>query len=60
MAQIYCVRDFPFKTHYIHSSEQCMARPHSFLGLASDKIAVLLSGGGGNGGNFIIPRPERW
>lgn len=27
----------------------------SFLGLASDKIAPLLSGG-----NFIIPRPERW
>lgn len=47
MAQIYCVRDFPFKTHYIHSSEQCMARPHSFLGLASDEIAVLLSCGGG-------------
>lgn len=56
MAQIYCVRDFPFKTHYIHGSEQCMAQPHSFLGLASDKIAVLLSGGG----NFIIPRLERW
>lgn len=32
MAQIYCVRDFPFKTHYIHSSERCMAQPHSFLG----------------------------
>lgn len=59
MAQIYCVRDFPFKTHYVHSSEQCMAQPHSFLSLASDKIAVLLSGGGG-GGNFIIPRLERW
>lgn len=36
-----------------------MAQPHSFLSLASDKIAVLLSGGGG-GGNFIIPRLERW
>lgn len=58
MAQIYCVRDFPFKTHYIHSSEQCMARTHSFLGLASDEITVLLSGGGGS---FIIPWPEtRW
>lgn len=33
-----------------------MARPHSFLGLASDEIAVLLSGGGGS---FIIPWPER-
>lgn len=32
MAQIYCVRDFPFKTHYIRSSEQCMAQPHSFWG----------------------------
>lgn len=37
-----------------------MPQPHSFLGLASDKIAVLISGVGGGGGNFIIPRPERW
>lgn len=52
MAQIYCVRDFPFKSHYIHCSEQWMAQLHSFWGLASDEITALLSS---RGDGFIIP-----
>lgn len=58
MVQIYCVRGFPFKSHYSHSSEQATAASHSFQLWHPAELLWLLQNRVWRGDDFIILRKE--
>ena len=54
MVQIYCVRGFPFKSHYTHSSALGMARLHPFQFWHSTELLLQLHTKDWRGDKFII------